>query len=104
MSDDTLFGYERQWNTPEMEYTCDGCGTQNQPIYIVGRKDLCYHCLNNKFQEANVKKALRSAVLAIYFADSADYKSALWQVVEALDPKIAELLENSEQEAYKAVE
>jgi hypothetical protein len=46
-------------------------------------------------------RALHAAVAAIYFADSSDYKSALWDVVRELDPKMAELLADDESEAYR---
>lgn len=50
---------------------------------------------------ADVDKALAAAVGAIYFNDSADYQTALWQVVKALDPEIYELLQSDEGEAYR---
>jgi hypothetical protein len=46
------------------------------------------------------KKALHAAVAAIYFDDSADYKTALWSVIGALDPEAAELLEKDEHAAF----
>lgn len=45
-------------------------------------------------------KALHEAVAAIYFSDSSDYLSALWQVVRILDPSVAHLLERDESAAY----
>lgn len=50
----------------------------------------------------NVAEALHAAVAAIYFDDSSDFRGALWNVVRALDPKIADLLENDESAAYDA--
>lgn len=46
--------------------------------------------------ERNVAKALHAATRAIYFADSSDYGTALWEVVTALDPRIAQMLEDDE--------
>lgn len=45
--------------------------------------------------------ALREAVNALYFADSADYGSALWSVVRAIDGSVADLLEEDEGAAFK---
>lgn len=45
--------------------------------------------------------AMHAAVAAIYFADSADYVTALWAVVRALDPAMAMLLETDEPAAYE---
>lgn len=44
--------------------------------------------------------ALKAAVAAIYFDDSSDYCSALWEVVRALSPEMADLLEKNPQAAY----
>lgn len=49
------------------------------------------------------KAAVRAAVAAIYFADSSDYLGALWDVVRALRPDIAELLGRNERAAFEAV-
>lgn len=46
-------------------------------------------------------EALKVAVAAIYFADSSDYLSALWNVVRALSPDMAKLLEENESKAYQ---
>lgn len=46
-------------------------------------------------------KALQAAVAAIYFADSADYKSTLWEIVRHLSPAMAELLEKEESRAFQ---
>jgi hypothetical protein len=48
------------------------------------------------------KKAVHAAVAAIYFGDTSDYASALWEVVNILDPKMASLLVESENEAFEA--
>lgn len=48
------------------------------------------------------KEALSEAVAAIYFDDSSDYFSALWSVVRALSPEMAELLANNEKAAFDA--
>lgn len=48
------------------------------------------------------EEALSEAVAAIYFDDSSDYCSALWSVVRAISPKIAELLESNERAAFDA--
>lgn len=47
--------------------------------------------------------ALKAAVAAIYFGDSSDYQTALWEVVSALDPGLSSLLERSESKAYDVV-
>ena len=49
----------------------------------------------------DVQQALRAATAAIYFADSSDYCTALWDVVRALSPGTADLLENNPNEAFK---
>lgn len=49
------------------------------------------------------RKALRAAVLAIYFHDNSDYGSALWEVIDALDPAIGEILADDEQRAVHLV-
>jgi len=47
-----------------------------------------------------IAEALKSAVSAIYFDDSSDYRSSLWDVVRSLNPAIAELLEENPSAAY----
>lgn len=47
-------------------------------------------------------KALRAAVAAIYFDDSSDYQSALWEVARTLNPEIAALLEHDPEAAMQA--
>ena len=50
----------------------------------------------------NTQKALKEAVSALYFDDSADYGTALWKIVEYLGGEEAcDLLENDEEAAYK---
>ena len=51
---------------------------------------------------ADTRKALAAAVAAIYFGDSSDYLSALHEVVSALDPVMAKLLETNERAAFEA--
>ena len=57
----------------------------------------------------DVNKALEAAVSAIYFDDSADYETALWKVIEALDPEILKKLDpesgddDSHDQAYNEV-
>lgn len=46
-------------------------------------------------------EALKAAVAALYFNDSSDYKSALWEIVRHLSPDMAQLLEKDESRAYK---
>lgn len=46
-------------------------------------------------------QALQKAVAALYFADSSDYKTALWGVVRALSPDMAKLLEQDEAKAFQ---
>jgi hypothetical protein len=48
----------------------------------------------------NLDKAVHEAVAAIYLADNSDYLSALWSVVNLIDPKLARLLEKDEKKAY----
>ena len=48
-----------------------------------------------------IVKALEAAVRAIYFNDNNDYLWTLWDVVRALNPDAARLLENDEEEAYR---
>lgn len=48
-----------------------------------------------------VPEALKAAMAAIYFADSADYLPALWGVVRALSPEIAELAERDARAAWE---
>lgn len=45
--------------------------------------------------------ALAAAVEAIYFDDNSDYCTALWKVVQALSPQMAQLLEENPQEAFQ---
>lgn len=52
---------------------------------------------------ANPARALREAVMAIYLSDNSYYRGALWNVVRALNPEIADLLERDERAAVKAV-
>ena len=52
----------------------------------------------------NEKAIMDKAVAAIYFNDSSDYETALWQIIHILDPKACELLEGGitcQQEVYK---
>lgn len=49
-----------------------------------------------------VAEALSAAVSAIYFDDSSDYLRALWSVVRAIDPAMADLLDRSPYQAYDA--
>lgn len=50
-----------------------------------------------------VAEALSAAVSAIYFDDSSDYLRALWSVVRAIDPAMADLLERDPKAAFDAV-
>jgi len=43
---------------------------------------------------SDVQLAVREAVLAIYLSDSSDYLSALYSVVQALDPELAALMDS----------
>jgi hypothetical protein len=45
-------------------------------------------------------KAVYDAASAIYFADSSDYLSALWCVVQALNPELAQLLQEKPRDAW----
>lgn len=70
-----------------------------------------YHWLRVAYEDGNSpatpdgsKEALSEAVSAIYFDDSSDYCSALWSVVRAISPKIAELLESNERAAFDATQ
>ena len=47
-------------------------------------------------------EALHAAVSSLYFDDSSDYQGALWNVVRALDPVVAGLLERDPHAAYEA--
>ena len=47
------------------------------------------------------ENALKEAISAIYFADSSDYSSYLWQVLRAIDDEAAQLLEDDAAEAYR---
>jgi hypothetical protein len=47
------------------------------------------------------KKALGYAVRAIYLADSANYAQALYAIIDTLDPKALDLLEEDDRKAYK---
>lgn len=49
---------------------------------------------------ARQAEALHSAVAAIYFADSSDYLSALWSVVQHLEPELVAGLRNSPKLAF----
>ncbi|MEN6402464.1 MAG: hypothetical protein ABFD94_11035, partial [Armatimonadia bacterium] len=51
--------------------------------------------------ERAVANALDAAVSALYLNDSSDFGSALWEVVTALDPAMAKLLEEDERAAYQ---
>ena len=51
--------------------------------------------------EKKKQKALAEAVASIYFADSSDYGKALWDVINALSPKAAELLDKDPEKAYE---
>lgn len=46
-------------------------------------------------------QALQKAVAVLYFADSNDYKTALWDVVRTLSPDMAKLLEQDEAKAFQ---
>jgi hypothetical protein len=48
------------------------------------------------------KKAVHAAVAAIYLGDSSDYQTALWEVINILDPKMADLLEDDDAMAWEA--
>lgn len=48
-----------------------------------------------------VPEAMKAAMAAIYFADSADYLPALWDVVRTLSPEIAELAERDARAAWE---
>ena len=54
-------------------------------------------------EPAGSDRALREAVTVIYLTDNSDYLPALWTVVRALNPEIAELLERDPSAAFKAV-
>lgn len=49
----------------------------------------------------NQAQALYTAVAAIYFADSRDYRGALWNVVRHLSPMMADELISNERIAYE---
>jgi hypothetical protein len=55
-------------------------------------------------REPNVNEALDAAISALYFGDDADYKTYLQDVVRALDPKLADLLEDDEEAAYNEIQ
>ena len=49
-----------------------------------------------------IKQAMKAAVAAIYFEDSSDYATALWEVVTALGgQEAADLLDYDSQAAYE---
>lgn len=50
------------------------------------------------------RRALHAAAAAIYFADSSDYKAALWSVVSELHPATAELLKRDEHAAFESTQ
>lgn len=51
--------------------------------------------------EASIAEAVKASVAAIYFADSSDYRSALWTVVRVLSPDLYDTLGKDEQSAYE---
>ena len=50
-----------------------------------------------------VQAALRAAVAALYFADSSDFQTALYQVVNSIDPALAILLDKDGNPAFRVV-
>lgn len=47
------------------------------------------------------KEALRAAIMTLYLDDSSDFRNALWEIVEALDPEAHKLLCEDEGAARK---
>lgn len=76
----------------------------NHGLAIGGRPDACVHCSQKEGSRAHRLKwrrlrkrevrALRAAFSAIYFKDNSDYQSALWQVVNTLQPLAGQALED----------
>lgn len=52
-------------------------------------------------EENKIKKALSLAIRALYFEDSSDYETYLWQIADTLDPHSCKLLEEEPHEAYR---
>lgn len=52
-------------------------------------------------KKKRIAEATHAAVAAVYFADSSDYRSALWEVVNSLNPELATLLAKDSHKAYK---
>lgn len=59
------------------------------------------HSLDRHSGQHGRAAALQAAVAAIYFDDGSDFKSALFEVVQALDPALAKMLEDNPQQAHK---
>ena len=87
-TEDTFDGF------PEMTCTrCEKTGGTNQWIdFLLVHKNCEVH--------PDVQLALQEAVGAIYFNDSSDYVSALWDVVKALNPEIYHLAGNDIKKAF----
>jgi len=51
----------------------------------------------------DINKALEAAVGAIYFDDSSDYETALWSVINALDPELAKRMKSGHEDEQTAV-
>lgn len=71
---------------------------------------VCLTCIDNELEgrapdaePAGWMLALEAAVAAIYFNDSSDYLTALWQVVRNLQPDMVDLLQSDENAAYSQV-
>lgn len=85
---------------------CDDTGTVNSPTGEFRGICTCESgcALKAAPGPAVQELAVRAAVSAIYFADSADYPGALWDVVRALRPDLAELLGRDDRAAWLAVQ
>jgi len=54
-----------------------------------------------KSSEPDVELAMAALISAIYFRDASDFKGALWDALRFLDNDAADLLYESDEEAYK---
>jgi hypothetical protein len=57
--------------------------------------------LNLNVERAAIARALNAVVAAIYFDDSSDYKTALYEVVRNLAPSLVEMTENDPRSAWE---
>lgn len=79
-----------------MENKCIFCMQENKHL------DECIMNDENKKNQA-LNKVLEEAVTVLYFADSSDYKSTLFNIVRILSPQTEDELLSNERKAFVRV-